>query len=54
MILAGHGLERKFNMRLASFRLRAFCCDRRANARQIYRPTFDLQSNDGPTAKSHT
>jgi hypothetical protein len=24
MILAGHGLERKFNMRLGSFRLRAF------------------------------
>ena len=26
---------------------------RRANARQIYRPTFDLQSNDGPTDKLH-
>ena len=26
---------------------------RRANARPI-RPTFDLQSNDGPTAKLHS
>ena len=32
MILAGHGLERKFNSSLASFRLRAFCCDRREQA----------------------
>ena len=27
---------------------------RRANARRIHRATFDLQSNDVPTAKLHT
>jgi hypothetical protein len=32
MILARHGLERKFNRSLTSFTLRAFCCDCREQA----------------------
>jgi uncharacterized protein YbbK (DUF523 family) len=50
----GHGLDRKFRRSLASFSLRAFCSDGRANTWQTHGPTPERQPNDRTTAKLHT